>query len=120
MNHGFRTLIREEGTQMRMRIMVEFGRTPGMPPGMIPQPAVALLGTIWYPDGSHSNYDEGFQRNAVSYSEGFSGLPKPVGASNTKSYSDPVVDARQTQTDITWNNGPPVILAEPSSWRRYH
>ena len=65
--------VRVEGTEMRMRLMVEFKRTPGMPPGLIPQPAVAILGTIWYPDGSHTNYDEGFQRNAVSYSEGFSG-----------------------------------------------
>ena len=38
----------------------------GMPPGVIPQPAVAMLGTIWYPDGSHANYDEGIKRTAVS------------------------------------------------------
>lgn len=80
--------VREEGTQMRIRMMVEYERTPGMPPGLIPQPAVALLGTIWYPDGSHANYDEGNQNQAVSYSEGFAGLPKPEGASNTKSYVD--------------------------------
>ena len=57
---------------MRIRMMVEYDRTPGMPPGLIPQPAVALLGTIWYPDGSHANYDEGNQNQAVSYSDGFS------------------------------------------------
>ena len=45
-------------------------------------------GTIWYPDGSHANYDEGNTNQAVSYSEGFAGLPKPEGASNTKSYVD--------------------------------
>lgn len=80
--------VREEGTQMRIRMMVEFPRTEGMPPGLIPQPAVAMLGTVWYPDGSHANYDEGNTNQAVSYSEGFAGLPKPEGASNTKSYVD--------------------------------
>ena len=63
-------------------------RTPGTPPGIIPQPAAALLGTIWYPDGSNANYDEGTTTTAVKYSEGFAGLPKPEGASATKTYVD--------------------------------
>lgn len=100
--------VRLQGTQMRIRIMVEFDRTPGMPPGMIPQPAAALLGTIWYPDGSNANYDEGISRSAVSYSEGFSNLPKPETASNVKSYTDPVNDrleqANSQSENIKWNN----------------
>ena len=100
--------VRMQGTQMRIRIMVEFDRTPGMPPGMIPQPAAALLGTIWYPDGSNANYDEGVSRNTVSYNEGFSNLPKPETASNVKSYTDPVnerLEQTKSQGDnIKWNN----------------
>ena len=95
--------VRVEGTYMRIRMMVEYDRTPGTPPGIIPQPAVALLGTIFYPDGSRANYDEGVINKPVTYEEGFSGLPKPEGASSSRAYADPNEQRNETP-EIKWQN----------------
>ena len=61
------------------------------------------MGTIWYPDGSHANYDEGHQRKAVSYNEGFVGLPKPEDAGYSKSYTNPgiiIINSRKISLPV--------------------